>query len=536
MKKIIFVLPLILLLTSLLVPGAESLAAEQEVSYRVDLTRPDTGEVTVVLEVDASAQPLVLEMPDGFGNGLAEGLSSHIVEERAVDASGNDLPVRKDGDAWYIEHQGKVSFSYKVLMGEYAAGTAYLDSLAGAGAPWPYFPLLDEDLAYLPGYAIFVRPRELEALPSLQLDLPPQWQLALPWSEQPADMEELLYNPIFAGELSTYERGALLIALPADAPAAAGGGMEEYAGKAQALLEKSESLLGGLDLQEGQRLLLSLLFRGEGDLLGGSYYPSSSFSGSVVIPAGSGNDPLSDSTIEATSRGMVSLLLSRELGVDGETLWFREGSAWYLQDLVPYETGLWGASLFWDRFNGHYDAYRQARAVFTGSLAESGTLGFESEEGAVVLTCGGAAACASFDSELRTMQPYAMDLPSLLRSLSEVSDADDPLTNEEITSALTDQTGRDWSAFFRDYITGNEELPASSFSSLNIAESGGSNVPMNEPETDTTSSDWIIIVVAVLVVFLIPFILEPYTMRPRKPGFLERELAKDEEDDEDDED
>jgi len=347
-------------------------------------------------------------------------------------------------------------------------------------------------------------------------------------------MEERLHNPVYAGELSTYERGAVLVALPADAPAAAGGGMDEYAGKAQALLEKSESLLGGLDLQEGQRLLLALLFRGEGDLLGGSFYPASSFAGSVVVPAGSGNDPLSDSTIEATARGMVSLLLSRELGVDSETLWLREGSAWYLQDLVPYETGLWGASLFWDRFNSHYDAYQQARAVYEGSLAESGVLGFESEEAAIVLNCGGATACASFDSELRSMQPYTMDLPSLLRSLSEVSGADDPLTNEEIQSALTDQTGRDWSAFFRDYITGSGEIPASSFSSLNIAESGGSNVPINEPETDTTSSDWIIIVVAVLVVFAIPFILEPYTMRPRKPGFLEKELAKDE-DDEDEE-
>ena len=40
------------------------------------------------------------------------------------------------------------------------------------------------------------------------------------------------------------------------------------------------------------------------------------------------------------------------------------------------------------------------------------------------------------------------------------------------------------------------------------------------------------IIVAVLIVFIIPFILEPYTMRPRKPGFLERELAKDEDDEE----
>ncbi len=531
MKRIILILPLVFLLVPLLAPCTGARAAEQrEITYRVDLSRPATGEVAVVLEVDAASQPLVLEMPDTYGNGLAADLSSHIKDEMAVDASGNVLPLRKDGDAWYLEGRGIVTFSYSVRAEDYAAGTAYLDSLAQEDAPWPYFPLLDTDLAYLPGYAIFVRPREQVVQPRLELDLPPGWEEALPWQEQPADMDELLNNPIYAGELSLYEGGALLVAVPADSPAAAGGGVQEYAGKAQAMLEKSESRLGGLDLSGNSRLLLALLFRGEGAQEGKLYYPGSSFSGSVVIPAGSGNDPLSDSTIEATARGMVSLLLSREMDVDSDTLWLREGSAWYLQDLIPYETGLWGASLFWDRFNGHYDAYRQARQEFTGSLVEAGTLGYESREGAVVLTCGGAAACASFDSELRSLQPYSMDLPVFLRNISDTSGALDPVTNDAIRSALTELTGRDWSAFFRDYIDGTGEIPASAFSSLNIVEPGESNLPISTPDTDTSTSDWIIIIVAVLVVFIVPFILEPYTMRPRKPGFLERQLGNDEED------
>ncbi len=526
----ILTLPLVFLLASLLAPGAGALAAEpQEVSYRIDLTHPDTGEIAVVLEMGAVSQPLVLELPDSYGNGLAVDLSSHIVEERAVDESGRELPVRRDGDTWTIDYTGRVTLSYKVRVSGYEAGTAYLDSLAGSGTPWPYFPMLEADLAYLPGYAVIIRPRQLQGIdPSLQLDLPPQWQQALPWAEQPAGMDELLNNPIYAGELSLYEQGPLLLALPSAATAAAGGSLAEYASKAQALLVESESLLGGLDLPEGQRLILALLFRGEGDLVGDSYYPSSFFSGSVVIPAGTGNDPLSDSTIEATARGMVSLLLSGELETDSGALWLDEGSAWYLQDLVPYEAGLWGASLFWDRFNGHYDAYREARAVFTGSLAQAGVLGYESEEAAIVLTCGGAAACASFDSELRSIQPYSLDLPSLLRNLSEMSSIEDPISNDDILSTLVNLTGRDWSAFFRDYVEGVEEIPASSFSSLNIAEPGGSNLPINTPESNASASDWILLVVAVLVVFIIPFVLEPYTMRPRKPGFLEKELGKDE--------
>jgi len=534
MKRLISALPLVLLLISLVAPVAGALAAEPpQVSYRIDLQHADTGEITVTLELEAASAPLVLEMADEYGNGLAAGLPSHIVDEKAVDASGQTLPVVRQDNAWSIDHTGRLTFSYKMRIEDYEAGTAYLDSLAASGTPWPYFPSLDAGLAYLPGYAVFVHPRDGVYRPTLALDLPPGWKQALSWREQPADMDELLNNPIFAGELYMYEQGALLLAIPEEASAATGGSLAEYAGKAQVLLEKGENLLGGLDLGEDRRLLLALLFRGEGDSLAPSIYPSSPFSDSVVVAAGPLNDPLADATIEATTRGIVSLLLSRELILSSDANWLEEGAAWYLQDLLPYEAGLWGASLFWDRFNLHYDTYREARAESAYSMAEAGAAAYESEEAAVILTSGGASACASIDSELRSMQPAGTDLPFFLRSLSEMSGGEDPLSNDDILSALVDLTGRDWSAFFRDYIESSREIPASSFSSLNVVEPGASNVTSSPPDVEASTSDWIILVVAVLVVFIIPFVLEPYTMRPRKPGFLERELAKDDEDGED---
>jgi hypothetical protein len=532
MKRVFLLLSLALIPTFLIAPGAGMAAETREISYTLDLTRPGEGEISVTLEMDSASQPLVLEMEDTYGGGLAAGLSSHVVDERATDASGQPLPVRKEGNTWYIEHQGRVTFSYAVRTEGYVTGSAYLDSLARSEIPWPYFPTLEADLAYLPGYAIFVRPPGAGMLPSLQLDLPQGWERALPWEDQPAGMDELLNNPICAGELTLHEQGPLLLALPTSAPAAAGGGLAEYAGKVQVLLEKSESLLGGLGFSDGRRLLVALLFRGEGDLLMDRYYPSSPFSDAVVIAAPARNDPLTDSTIEATTRGMVSLILSRKLRLDSHTLWLREGSAWYLQGLIPYEAGLWGANLFWDRFNRQYGVYRDARSAFSGSMAEAGTQGYESEAGSAVLTTGGATSCASFDSELRSMQPYSLDLAAFLRNLSEMRSDGGPLSNEDIRTALTSITGRDWSAFFRDFIEGVEEIPPSAFSSLNILEPGGSFIPAEGPDTEATTSQWIIIVIAVLIVFAIPFILEPYTMRPRKPGFLEKQIAKDAEEEE----
>ncbi len=531
MKKTILSLPLVFLLASLLMPGTGALAAEpQLVNYEVDLTRADEGMLRVTMEVDAGPQPLVLEMPDTYGNGLAAGLSSHVEEERASDASGSPLPVSREGSTWTIEHSGGVTFSYTLRLQDYETGTPYLDSLAGSGPPWPYFPMLDPDLAYLPGYAVFVRPLGTEYTPSLELKLPPQWEQALPWSERPTAMDELLNNAICAGDLSLYEQGSLLVAVPQGEAAATQGSLVEFGDKARTLMEKAENLLGGLDLEEGHRLVLTLLFRGESAPAGTLHYPSSPFSSSIVIPAASGNDPLSDATIEAMARGMSSLLLSRELVVESEARWLLEGSAWYLQDLLPYESGLWGANLFWDRFNLSYDTYRVARAESTVSLAQAGTLGYESRGAAEILTCGGATACASLDSELRSQQPYTLDLATFLGNLTEIASAGEPLSNADALAALTNLTGRDWTAFFRDYIEGTEEIPASAFSSLNIVEPGSSGITPETPEVEASSSDWILLAVAMLVVFLIPFILEPYTMRPRKPGFLERELAKDDED------
>lgn len=530
MNKKFLVLWFAFLLLFPLAQGSEALAQEaSEVSYRVDLTDAGTGEIAVTLEMEAASRPLVLEMPDTFGGGLAAGLSSHIFAEEARGGSGETLQVNREGDTWSIDHSGRLVFSYRVDLEGYETATAYLDSIADSGPPWPYFPMLQPDMAYLPGYAIFVRPRGSGYLPSLELTMPPSWRHVLAWPEQPAHMDELLNNPVLAGELSLREAGALLVALPDAAAAAAGGSLAEYGDKARVLLEKAEGLLGALGIEEGHHLVVALLFRGEGDPASDPYYPSQPFAGSIVLPGSSRSDPLSDATLEATARGMSSLLLSRKLYAESDALWLRDGASWYMQDLLPYEAGLWGAALFWDRFNLRYDAYRVARSQFTGTMAQAGSLGVESEEAAIVLTCGGAAACASIDSELRIMQPYSMDLAAFLRSLFEISSLDKPLSNADIVSALTNLTARDWSSFSRDFIAGTNEIPASSFSSLNITEPGQSNLPIEAPDSEASTSDWILLTIAVLVVFAIPFILEPYTMRPRKPGFLEKALSEDEE-------
>ncbi len=535
MKKLILTVAAALLALS--APVGEALGAKaepREIFYRIDMASPRSGLLPVSLEVQAKASPLVLEMTDSYGDGLAVNLSSHIRDEAATDASGAPLTVRREGDAWYVDGAGDITFSYTVDVSGYQAGTDYLASLAGEGEAWPYFPILDADLAWLPGYAVFIRPADgAHYRPTLELEMPSRWRAVLPWAEQPSGLEDLLFNPIYAGELVMEEKGAVLAALPAAAAAAQGSGLAEYASKAASLLTATEGMLSSLNLPEGGKLPVMLLFRGEGKGPSEALYPSLPFTHCAVLAAPASTDVLSDEVLEATAKSMVDNWLAENLPTAEEASWFRSGSAWYLQYLIPYRAGIWGAQTFWDRFYSTYEAYRMARGGYEGTLAASALQAAEDADAASLLPLGGASACAAIDSELRSIKAGEFSLVSLLRDLAVLRAGETPLGNADIQAFLESASGRDWGYFFRNYVVGAQEIPASSFSALNVAPTEGNNLPAEIPQGSASTSDWILLAIAVLVVFAIPFVLEPFTISPRKPGFLRKKLGKDEEDEED---
>ncbi len=91
------------------------------------------------------------------------------------------------------------------------------------------------------------------------------------------------------------------------------------------------------------------------------------------------------------------------------------------------------------------------------------------------------------------------------------------------------------SVFFDDYITGTATIPASAFSQLKLEGDGGTS----DSDSATAGTDiepapafgrgWILMLIAVLLVFVIPFLLEPYTLRPRGGAVVvtEEELEAD---------
>ena len=500
--------------------------------FRVDLAEGAPDSISVTLKIEGAAGEAALRMEDSYGEGLAVDLASHIQEVMAVDGAGRELPVRREGNTWYVENPGRMILSYRVKLSGYEADTPYLSSLAAGGAPWPYFPFREGDLAYLPGYALFVRPDLPPQTPvNLEVLLPEGWTTAIPRREGPYELGELLSDPLLAGKITLLEGKDLVLALPA-ASSPATATLEEFADKVTSALDRLRNMLAaggevpGEALRDG--IVLVMLLRGEGDRLEDAFHLPEPFGHTAVLAAPAGADILSDACLEASVREMASLLLRRSLPSQPEARWLLAGAAWYLQDLLPYLAGIWGGALFWDRLSRRYQLYREALERRPISLAQAGVGASDDGDAAIALACGGAVACAALDAELHSQQPQELDFISFLARLAELREGKGGLGNADIRSLLETLSGRDWSAFFRGYIEGTREIPASAFSSLRIAEEEGSSFPARGGGESTSVPEWRLLAIAVALVLLIPFLLEPYTMRPRKPGFLEKKLREDE--------
>lgn len=511
---------------SLLLAGwtASAQAEPPTATYRLDLTGLESGMASVTLELGTPSNDLFLGMDEDFGGGLAVDLPSHLRNLKAFTEEGEEIPLSREDNAWHVEKGGALTVEYQVDLSGYRAGTPYLESLSGGPQAWPWFPLLREDMVYLPGYAVFLHPEPLpgeEA--SLEVVLPEGWQAVLPGENGRGSLYALLQNPVLAGRLAVEERESFILALP-ESSAPPPGTREEFSSRLHAVLSRAAPLAGGSRGAGAERLRVLLLAHGEGDSIRDAYYPLESYRDTVVLPIPEGANLLSVSCLEAVTRGIVALYLSRSLRLDPDSRWLLEGSAWYLQDLLPYEAGVWGGSIFWDRFSARYDGYLRARENVNLSLSEAGEPGPRTTEAASLLACGGAVACAALDAELRARGEFAGDLVSFLSDLADVGESGEPLNNERLNHLLDTRSGIAWRAFFADFIRGRLVMPPSLFSTLKVATAEPGFLSEEPPSKPSSVSDWILLALAVAVVLLIPFVLEPYTMRPRKPGFLDKKL------------
>ncbi len=517
-----------LALALLLAPGwkAGASAERAKAAYRLDLRRLSEGVAEVRLELETNVGQVTLRMDDSIGGGLVADLPSHLRGLKAYSEGGEEIAATREGGTWLLAGGGALTVSYEVDLTSYRAGTPYLEGLSSGPTAWPYFPLLREDLAFIPGFALFLRPDPPpEGGVGLEVELPEGWEVVSPPGGEAPGLDSLLGNPVLAGRLVTEERGSFVLSIP-ESSAPAPAVREEFSSRLRSVLSRASALPGGGWGDGGDRLWFFLLPHGEGDRLEDSFFPSWSYADTVVVPLPADADVLSEACLEAATRGAAALALSSSLRLEPEARWLLEGAGWYLQDLLLYEAGIWGGPLFWDRFNSRYQAYRRAREALALSPSEAFHRAAENAEAAAILACGGAAVCAAVDAELRARGEVAGDLAAFLRDVESLSREGRSLGNEDLRRLLEARSGRPWSSFFADHVEGRLEMPPSLFSALKVAPAEPGFRPEEAPSRPSSVSDWVFLAVAVAAVFIIPFVLEPYTMRPRKPGFLEKKLRE----------
>ncbi len=510
-----------LLAVLLLFPSTEAKASPSDhpfIAYRLSISE-DPSLPRMRLEISGWNGQVSLRLPRAYGKGLMAEPFRQLRDFRASDEQGKELPLTILENGVSFSSPGRSVLEYSADLSGYQAGSEHLRSLAPVNLQ-TYFPLAG-DFLYLPGYAIFLAPEDPNIPCRVELDLPTGWTWTGTATEGELISGDLWVDPLLAGELTLMEREDLVLAYPSRVTNHLG--LEEVTRNALSMRAELETRLPGGGTPEKTYLFFLPLKERVA-----AYGPvvSEPFSRTLALPLPEETSPLSDDALGELARQMTAALIKRHLNLSGDALWFGEGLAWYLRDMLPHRVGLWGSSLAWDRLLGQYREYEQTAGQISPYRAGEAELPGERES--TMLCHGGAVVCAAIDAELQGSVPTGMDVLRLAGIISDMTakrEGAKPFSTQEIQEALTKVTGKNWKPFFDKYILGKAVLPASSFSSLKVA-------PHDERLVQPVRTGapglgkWATLIFAVLLVFSLPFFLEPYALRPRKEGFLEKALRE----------
>lgn len=478
---------------------ARSARAEVEPSVGYTVTFTEGSKVVSVrmyfqaTESDQSVRSVASPLPDGY----------FLVKE-ATDAAGNQLTVTRDGSAWKIAGTGRVNVGYDVdlsTLGELTPEQTGVNNPSFS----PFMPHAGDGYFFFPGTYLFLQPGSPGPC-GIGYGLPDGWNA---W-ESPGG--------VFVSRAAAVEAEGRNILLTAVQPQASDpanlAGQQEFTDRMAALVAAADGAWG--KHTAGERLLLCL-GRMPLDTVDNQRLlsiPLDPLYGCVFVPVGTRENILStDFLVRAGDQTMRSLLW--EMNMDPSALWFREGCVHYSNLRFAQLNGWVSEDHVYDQLGSDYALYVDALAQSGTSLAGAGEQALQ-EPLADLLYGGGTIAVTSIDIELAEKDK---SLDGFIAHLLQLPSAE--LTNQRILDELWAYAGVDSSAFFNDYVTGTATIPASAFSQLKLdgnTEGGG-----NSGETAGTAIEpapafgngWILMAGAIILVFAIPFLLEPYTLRPR---------------------
>ena len=222
-------------------------------------------------------------------------------------------------------------------------------------------------------------------------------------------------------------------------------------------------------------------------------------------------------TAAAAARGWLGLWNGRSLAAKPSSgaEWLERGLPWFYGYRVAGKTGLLDANDAYGDFSRVYSEYLTDPLAVTTSLQDA-----ESDPAAAnLLATKGACVLASLAVRLRGQAPGgAKDLEWFLGRLADRFDGmkGRRYSQVDVSEVLEDGTGKSWDRFFSGRVTGRQVLKASEWSSTDVFGERGVVGGASPRRAEGSGRNWILLAVAVLVIFSIPFVFSGYIKRSIK--------------------
>ncbi|MDE0690425.1 MAG: sigma-70 family RNA polymerase sigma factor [Candidatus Poribacteria bacterium] len=438
--------------------------ASARYAVKIEADNPRLATVECVLTPKAShdpkgeRKPLLLSM-SRFGTEWLDGGYGHYLRDLTVtDANGKALVIEEiDKTQWAVETQDEspVTLHYKVLLNHDEREWHWGRDEA---------PYAQDDCVFWPGYALFVV-GEVDDV-ELCVDVPDNWSVSTPWERiEPdrhrfvcKDQNDLMYAYLVLGEHAErlVEAGTetkIVLALGGHLK----GAMDEIEQIVAALLHTYSGIFGGAP--KDQLLFAANPYGEKGYRSGGASRRSMSM--------------LIGETLDEANRGFWLPPVARlvcylwngsyidirdgtgAIGFKEQEYWFCAGFTQYYSEIVSVRLGL----------TSETDFLRNLERTWEGYLSRQGELsiheaGEDKSANRELVYDGGSLIAAALDLQIRSLTGNRSSLDDVMRQMyREFGLTGVPYTMSSVIRIVSRMTGADFKPFFREYVTGTEQLP-----------------------------------------------------------------------------
>ena len=521
------------------VQAAESASAAVKFALKVD--PGDRAVVDVMLSFNLGKGEKALLRQPSAASGDSNSTSSSQVEILSPSNSGYVIePLSPPASGWLVTSgaNGEVSIGYRVTFKEINGASSDPGAPGGAAAPRA---ISEPDLKVFEGSDVLICPRTqngglLAETFQVDLALSPGEKALSPWapvsdggsSFNVSGEKALLENFISWGklELETFSSGGTKVIA---------GFSQDHSGQSsserRAAVNAQKTLFGDLSKTLGERPELETL---SVLLCGASRFGLSSPAARTLLDSAvvfSEGDSFTGGAAVAAAGGFFELwnryAMVPEAGADAG--WLQAGLSLFYPLRVAAMAGLMDSEEAYREFSRIYRSYLADPMAKEVSLAEA-----ESDPAAqAFLAQKGAAVTASIARKLPAeSEGKVRDIDWFLGQLLTRRNAfeGEAYSLVDISEILEGATGKSWDRYFDSRIRGTGAVLASEFSASDLF---GSTTGFSKGAVVGKGSgrNWIYLLVAIFIIFMIPIVMSPYVRRSVKLDISMPKILPDDDED-----